>query len=281
MKLIDLVERSLLPQPWGEADNIPWNDPAFSERMLAEHLTQDHDAASRRFEIIDQQVTWIHNDLLSHCPCKILDLGCGPGLYANRLSRLGHSVTGIDFSPASLRYARQQAEKAGLRCSYIESDLRSLEYGADYDFVMLIFGEFNVFKPADAGLILEKITRALKPGGMLLLEPQDFGAVQRAYQLAPIWRTSRQGLFSEKPHLYLQENFWDDRTRTVTSRYWVVDAETAAVDRYAQTTQAYTDGELEALLHAHGFSQVAFYPALAPKANQPRQDFFGVTAVRI
>ena len=83
------------------------------------------------------------------------------------------------------------------------------------------------FRPADAGLILDKIWRALKPGGMLLLEPQDFGAVQRAYQMPPIWRTARQGLFSDKPYLYLQENFWDDRTRTVTSRYWVVDAETA------------------------------------------------------
>ena len=68
-------------------------------------------------------------NLLANCPCKILDLGCGPGLYASRLARLGHRVTGIDFSPASIRYARQQAEKAGLSCTYIELDLRSLEYG--------------------------------------------------------------------------------------------------------------------------------------------------------
>src|SRR5512146_557809 len=134
MKLSHLIERSLLPEPWGEADNIPWNDPAFSERMLAEHLTQEHDAASRRFEIIDEQVNWIQTNLLANSPCKILDLGCGPGLYAYRLARLGHSVTGIDFSPASIRYARQQAEKTGLGSTYIEADLRSLEYGAQYDF---------------------------------------------------------------------------------------------------------------------------------------------------
>ena len=70
MKLINLVERSLLPEPWGEADNIPWNDPAFSERMLAEHLTQDHDAASRRFEIIDEQVVWIHAEPVGELPMQ-------------------------------------------------------------------------------------------------------------------------------------------------------------------------------------------------------------------
>jgi SAM-dependent methyltransferase len=280
MKLSDLVERSLLPIPWAEGDNIPWNEPEFSRRMLLEHLSQDHDAASRRTEIIEEQVRWIHENLLGKCPCKILDLGCGPGLYASRLARLGHSVTGVDFSPASIRYARQLAEEGSLSCKFIEADLRAADFGSEYDFAMLIFGEFNVFRPADADRILDKIQRALKPGCRLLLEPQDYSSVQRAYQMTPIWRTNRQGLFSEKPHLYLQENFWDDRTRTVTTRYWIVDSETADVERYAQTTQAYTDGELEGLLNLHGFHHVSFYPALAPKENQSRQDFFGVTAVR-
>ena len=279
MKLSDLVERTPIPVPWGEADNIPWNEPAFSERMLAEHLSQDHDAASRRFEVIDEQVHWIHQTLLEERPQKLLDLACGPGLYASRLGRLGHTVTGIDFSPASIRYARQQVEKAGLSCNIIEADLRKIEYGVSYDFAMFIFGEFNSFKPADAALILEKTHRALRPGGLLLLEPQNFAAIHRADQTPPVWRTYRNGLFSDRPHLYLHENFWDDRTNTVTTRYWIVDTETAEVNRYAQTTQAYRDAELAALLVRQGFSQVTFYPALPPKEGQSRQDLFAVTAI--
>jgi SAM-dependent methyltransferase len=281
MKLSDLMDRSLLPEPWGEADNIPWNEPAFSERMLAEHLSQDHDAASRRTEIVDEHVHWIHTHLLKEQPAKVLDLACGPGLYSSRLNRLGHTVTGIDFSPASIRYARQEAEKANLSCVYIESDIRKLEYGGPFDLVMLIYGEFNVFKPAEAGHILQKINRALKPGGTLLLEPQNFNAIQRANQQPPVWRTYRQGLFSDKPHVYLQENFWDGRTNTVTTRYWVVDVETAEVSRYGQTTQAYTDASLQALLGENGFGQVTFYPALAPQEDQPRQDVFGLSAVKL
>ena len=280
MKISDLIARSPIPVPWEEGDNIPWNDPAFSERMLEEHLTQDHDAASRRLEVIEEHAHWIHDCVLANRPGKILDLGCGPGLYAKRMTQFGHSVTGIDFSPASMRHARQQAEKDGLTINYIESDIRQADYGGPYDLAMLIYGEFNVFKPADADLILEKMHAALKPGGRLLLEPQDLPAIQRAKSEPPIWRSYRKGLFSDRPHLFLHENFYDGRSQTVTTRYWIVDAETAEVTRYAQTAQGYTEADLEELLHRHGFEQITFYTSLAPKEGETRQEFFGLTAVR-
>jgi len=39
---------------WHGAYKIPWDDPDFSRRMLAEHLSQEHDMASRRVEWIDR-----------------------------------------------------------------------------------------------------------------------------------------------------------------------------------------------------------------------------------
>ena len=93
--LRDVIGRRVPPEPWAEGENIPWDEPAFSARILAEHLSQEHDAASRRFDIVDEQVAWLHGELLSGCTTKVLDLCCGPGLYANRLARLGHEVTGI------------------------------------------------------------------------------------------------------------------------------------------------------------------------------------------
>ena len=46
--LTDLIQRDIAPKPWAEGEKIPWNDPEFSRRMLKEHLSQKHDAASRR-----------------------------------------------------------------------------------------------------------------------------------------------------------------------------------------------------------------------------------------
>ena len=114
MRLLDLVHRTPVPAPWTEGEKIPWNDPGFSPRMLLEHLSQAHDAASRRFERIDAHVTWIHNELLNGRCRKVLDLCCGPGLYTSRLARLGHECTGIDFAPASIAYARRTAHGEGI-----------------------------------------------------------------------------------------------------------------------------------------------------------------------
>ena len=114
LTLLDVVERALPPEPWTEGDNIPWDDPAFSARMLREHLSQEHDLASRRSQIIDRQVDWLHRDVLGGRPGRILDLACGPGLYAHRLARLGHAVVGIDFGPAAIQYGREVAARSGL-----------------------------------------------------------------------------------------------------------------------------------------------------------------------
>ncbi|HOJ15222.1 MAG TPA: class I SAM-dependent methyltransferase, partial [Deltaproteobacteria bacterium] len=38
---------------------------------------------------------------------RILDLGCGPGLYTKRLSDAGYDVTGMDYSRRSIAYAKE------------------------------------------------------------------------------------------------------------------------------------------------------------------------------
>ncbi|HDZ22865.1 MAG TPA: class I SAM-dependent methyltransferase [Phycisphaerae bacterium] len=164
-QLLDIVNRKLPPTPWEEGDCIPWSDPAFSERMLKEHLRQDHDAASRRTEKIDEQVAWIHGDLLAGQPTKVLELTCGPGLYTSRLARLGHECVGIDYAPAAIRYAQDNARKDGLACTYRLDDVRQAAYGQGFGLVMMIFGQFNVFRRSDARAILAKAHAALASGG--------------------------------------------------------------------------------------------------------------------
>ena len=269
MKLQDIVRRQSVPKPWAEGEKIPWNDPDFSRRMLNEHLSQEHDAASRRFEIIDKHIEWIHNQVLKGNPTRILDLGCGPGLYTSRLARLGHRCVGIDFSPASIAYAREQAEKAGLECTYIQQDIRTADYGDEYGLVMSIFGEFNVFRPGEARGILEKACRALVPNGFLLFEPHTFEAVVKIGEQPSSWYSAEKGLFSEEPHLCLEENFWDTENNVAIQRYYVIDAATGGVARYSSSMQAYTNEEYRSLLAKCGFGKVVFYPSLGGSAGSP------------
>ncbi len=254
-----LIHRTTTTAEW---QKIPWHDPDFSRRMLAEHLSQSHDLASRRFATIDQQVAWIHRKILKTQPANILDLGCGPGFYASRFAALGHTCTGIDFSPASIDYARQHHPDG----SYILADVLTQDYGADYDLVTLIYGELNAFSPDEAGRIVAKAHAALKPGGTLLLEVHPAEFVYRLGQELPSWHTAQAGLFSDEPYLCLTESSYEaDRA---VFQFYVYAADTGALRQYTSMLQSYTGDEYRYLLRA--FARVLFYPSLTGSADQVR-----------
>jgi SAM-dependent methyltransferase len=278
MKLLDMIHRTVPPAPWDEGDNIPWNDPDFSERMLKEHLSQMHDAASRRIEKIEEQVEWIHHKVLLGRFTKILDLGCGPGLYSSRLARRGHTCFGIDYSPASIAYAIDCADKEKLKCTYLHQDIRQAEYGTGFGLVMLIYGELNVFGPADARNILNKAYGALARDGVLLLEPHTDALVRKIGEQPPAWYSAESGLFSNRPHLCLKESFWEPASSTATIRHFIVDASTGEVARYAQSLQAYTDEQYHSLLTDCGFDDVEFFPSLIGVQDATQNGLMAIVA---
>jgi SAM-dependent methyltransferase len=279
--ILDIVNRVEKPAPWSEGDNIPWDDPGFSERMLAEHLSQEHDLASRRSETIDQHVEWIFTEVLGSHPVRLLDLACGPGLYAVPLARFGCECVGIDFSPASIRHARKIASaEADLSCSFHHADMRDEPFGEGFDLAMLIYGQLNVF-PRDRGLeILKKAHGALKPGGSLLLEVQSREQIEKGGGQAPSWYSSRAGLFSGAPHLVLQENFWDADAGASTNRFSVIDAQTGKVSSYALSNEAYTEQELTDTLRSVGFNSVERFPSLNGEVVDPDKDLPVIVAQR-
>jgi SAM-dependent methyltransferase len=278
LDLMDIIHRIPKPEPWAEGEKIPWNEPGFSRRMLREHLSQEHDWASRRATTIEKHVDWIHQKILSSRPARIFDLGCGPGLYTSRLAKLGHECTGVDFSPASIEYAREYALKANLNCSYQLEDLRKVDFGSRYDLVMFIFGEFNVFTSKDARRILQKAYQAIQLRGSLLLEVHTFEVVRQVGLQASSWYSSESGLFSDRPHLCLQENFWDEIQSVATQRYFIVDALTSQVFRYASSMQAYTQDQYRNTLKESGFSNIEVYPSMMGEIDPSQPDLFVILA---
>lgn len=276
MNLESLHRRPLPALPWAEGEKIPWNDPGFSQRMLREHLAQEHDAASRRAKIIKKHIRWIHDFVLAGKTSRVLDLGCGPGLYCAELAALGHDCHGIDFSPASIEYA---VKNARANCSYTLGDLRTTDFPPGFDLVQFIFGEFNVFKPAHAREILQKARAALTPNGKILLELQTFDAVEQMGNVPSSWYSSPGGLFSESPHICLMEAFWDEEQSAATERYIIID-NNGQVTRYASTTLAYTEEAIAALLQECGFTRVEFHPALTGENPESPEDFLVVIARR-
>ncbi|VTR23236.1 Trans-aconitate 2-methyltransferase [Serratia fonticola] len=117
-------------------------------------MSQEHNWASRKLPVIERQVAWIASQLPAGA--RILDLGCGPGFYTRMLTERGFRCTGVDFSPASITYARQQAEAAGLDIEYLQQDVRTYSPAQPFDFIMMTFGELNVFSSVDARTLLSR-----------------------------------------------------------------------------------------------------------------------------
>lgn len=250
------------PTPFAGESKIPWHEPAFSERMLREHLSQEHDRASRRFSTIDRQVAWIHETVQQKRPGRILELGCGPGMYLSRLARLGHRCTGIDFSPAAIAYAQTEADRNESSCEYQFRDIRAGDFGTGFDAVLFLYGEFNTFTSDDARSILAAARGALVDGGALVLEVHDEAIVREMGEARPTWFTAEQSVFADEPHVCLSENFWHPEARAATERHYVYPITGKDNRTYTSTTQAYSDAEYGELLKDADFPATKRFESL-------------------
>ena len=113
-----LIELQQKPEPFAPGELLFWNDPHISKKMFDAHLDPNIEAASRKPETIDRSVKWLIKTLGLKTAASILDLGCGPGLYASRLARAGFHITGVDYSRRSIEYATKYASENNLNIAY-------------------------------------------------------------------------------------------------------------------------------------------------------------------
>jgi SAM-dependent methyltransferase len=248
---------------WDGLTKIPWDEPGFSRRMLAEHLSQAHDGASRRTDTIDEQVNWIHSTVLAGGTGTILDLGCGPGLYLERLASMGHECTGIDFSPASIEYGRAKAAEQELPCRYVLGDVRQAPFGGEFALVMMLHGELTVFERDDAVALLRRCREATGAGRVLVEVHRRESVVAMGEQPSRVWPSLPSGLFCGGPHIRVDESRWNERLNRAERIHWIFELSTKTVERYGTATQAYSDDEYQRLLEDAGLRAIARYESLS------------------
>ena len=125
--------------------------------MLEAHLNPDIDAASRRPETIDRSMTWLIETLGLKAGDSILDLGCGPGLYASRFAQAGLQVTGVDYSRRFIQCATKYAAENNLEINYRYQNYLELDDEKQYDAAFLTFGDFCPLKPEQHIRLLQNI----------------------------------------------------------------------------------------------------------------------------
>ncbi len=109
-------------------------------------------------------------DLLrAKAPGTALSIADGEGRNGVFMAQQGLDVLAIDFSPTALDKARRLAAERGVAMRFEQADLTAWRWPAEaFDVVAGIF--FQFLSPAERSVVFAGIRRALKPGGLLLLE---------------------------------------------------------------------------------------------------------------
>lgn len=101
----------------------------------------------------------------------LLDLCCGPGRHAAEFARRGLAVTGFDFSGDYLKEAAARAKRKKVSLRLLRGDMRRLKFYGEFDAAVNLFTSFGYFrKLSDDIRTLKGVARALKPGGLFLID---------------------------------------------------------------------------------------------------------------
>ncbi|MDR2972617.1 MAG: class I SAM-dependent methyltransferase [Bacteroidales bacterium] len=221
---VELQKYLSKPELYTNSSGNFWDDEHISKGLLEAHLNPSLEAATRKHDFLDESVKWIGAIAPPNRYKNLLDLGCGPGLYAERFSDIGYIVTGIDFSKRSIDYAKWQTRYKKSKIKYHYQNYLTINYNEQFDVIVMIYCDYAVLPATDRAILIKKAYDALKTGGILILDvftPQMRKPECHTWQYSPY-----DSFWSEIPHLTLESVFqYDDADLTELSRYIVLTKE--------------------------------------------------------
>jgi len=186
---------------------------------------------------------------------SILDLCCGHGRHAIPLAQRGYKVTGQDLSEVFLREAEKEAQVQVVHVHWLHGDMRNIPFEKEFDAVINIFTAFGYLEDqGEDQKVLQQVSKALKPGGLFLLETLHREGLMRHY--AP-------QLISHYPDglIVLEERRFDLLTSSNEVKVTMLFSDGQRRE-YSHSLRVYTLTELAQMLAVAGLQVKAFYGGL-------------------
>lgn len=199
-QLLEIAEN---PEPFEKGTQEIWLDSDRADIVLEGHFDENIPGGSKGSEFIAETVEFISTIAPVENYKKIIDLGCGPGLYSHKLAYRGYDVVGVDFNKTSIDYAVEEAKKSDLAIDYRVEDITNIKIENEFDIALLIYQIYSVFSPENRKKILDNIYSGLKPGGLVLLDVLSEVSYDN-FQQNFMWGIPKKSSpFSSRKHLML------------------------------------------------------------------------------
>jgi D-alanine-D-alanine ligase len=267
---------SAAPRTFGPVPDLERHLPSDWWRTLfnAAYLKTDGDVVEnpdntqREVDLVIRAAALDRND-------RILDLCCGQGRHSLELARRGfQDVTGIDRSRYLIRLARKRAAAENLAAAFHEGDARKFRrLDRSFHCIMLMGNSFGYFEhKRDDEAVLDAISRALTPGGVLFLDVVD-GDWMRANFEPRSWE------WIDQQHFVCRERALARDGERIVSREVITHAERGVIADQFYAERLYSRAQLITLLEQLGFEAVRDHGSLA--ANSSRGQDLGMMAHRL
>ncbi|MEK7700378.1 MAG: methyltransferase domain-containing protein [candidate division NC10 bacterium] len=230
-----------------------------SERFFREAWPQISQAFESPMDAASD-VQWITGLAALEPGARVLDAPCGFGRHSIELARLGYQVTGVDFNETELERARAAAREAGVSPTFVCQDIRDMEFAGEFDLAVNLFSSIGYFSDDEDRLVLDRFWRALRPGGVFVVDTRNRDQLVRS--LPPEERKRVNGWTLRI------ENEFDPATSRWRARWFRLKRASAKAKEGAQELigeseiRLYSAHELSAMLRPERWARVELYGGL-------------------
>jgi SAM-dependent methyltransferase len=246
--------------------------------MLAFHLNGEIDVSSRRTSFIDDSVRWMSECFDLSANSRIIDFGCGPGLYTTRFAKLGAEVCGVDFSSRSIEYAREFADRNKFDVSYIEADYLKYQLEGEFDLITMIMCDYCALSPEQRALLLVRFKELLSDRGRIVFDVYSLNAFADKTEESYYEKNQLNGFWSAEPYYGFVSSYKYEQEKVSLDKFTII--ERGRQREVYNWLQYFTPESLKQEVHAAGLEVEAVYGDVAGSQYDSGASEFAVVVTK-
>lgn len=220
---------------------MPWYVDFFDENYFKTYYHLDWKNTEKDVDFIEKALKLTPEDL-------ILDIPCGFGRHSIELTKRGYKVVGMEYNKHQIDKAKELMKEEGAEFEVLQADMRDIPHKEWYDKIFNYFTSFGYFSEEENEATMDSFYKALKPGGLFLLEMINRDAVLIDYQPCHISHLPED-------ELLLEERSYESLTGRMSATHTYINKEGKKFIRKF-SHRMYSVHELIAIFKRYGFEIV-------------------------